>query len=375
MHKAVVAIDCRMLNHSGIGNCIKGLLPHVLATQTDTRFILLGKANELSAISWASNANVSIEEFDSPLYSIREQIAWRMRTASHVDLIWVPHINVPYFPTSRLLVTIHDVIFLRMQSLFGPATRFYAKIFYQRIRRRANAIHFVSQFTRNEFYELVGHPTGFSSVIPNGIDESWFHPPKNDLAPQNLPDGPFFVFVGNIKPHKNLRRLISAFKLISQQVPHRLVLVGRKDGFITGDPEIANLTASLCDRIHFTGFVSDETLRTIVSRAAFLTFPSLYEGFGLPPLEALAAGVQVLASRIPPVVETCGSNVTYFDPYDTQDLAEKLLALCASSKVTPCSLNAERFRWPTAASKVTDLINQTLTSNSPRIKLRNRMPH
>lgn len=363
MPETTVAIDCRMVNHSGIGNCIKGWLPHIFAHLHTTHFVLLGNPKELADLHWTAFPNITIRNFSAPIYSIREQIAWQTLSGMNFDLLWVPHFNIPYLWSGPLLVTIHDLIYLRMREFFRPATRLYAKLLLTRVRQRADAVFFVSQFTCNEFLEIVGPPNGLSTVIYNGIDELWFKSSPRLQLPNDLCDCPYVVCVGNVKPHKNIRRLIHAFKLIIDRIPHRLVIVGKKEGFITGDPGVASLADRLGDRIRFTGFLPDETLRAIVAHATLLIFPSLYEGFGLPPLEALASGVQVLASRIPPVVEMCGEQITYFDPYDTRDLAEKLLRLCSSTAASVSSQSIARFRWPSAAERVVALMKQTLTSH------------
>lgn len=355
-----IAIDCRMINSSGIGSCIKGWLPHVLNELRSMQFILLGNLAEIQEFPWAHGPNVILRDFHAPIYSLREQFDWLRLSRCHFDLVWVPHFNIPYFCRSPLLVTVHDLIFLRKTEIFGPATRVYAKLFLNRIRHRADAIFFVSEFTRREFLQLIGPPPEHSSVIHNGIDELWFAPPITSPLPTEISDRPYILFVGNVKPHKNISRLISAFSRIQDKVPHRLLIVGAKDGFATNDRVAKKISGPLADSIKFTGFLPDETLRALVSNAAFLVFPSLYEGFGLPPLEALASGIPVVASRIPAVVETCGDLVTYFDPYDVNDIAEKLMLLCTSPPATPPQARIRQFRWSESAARIVTLIHQTL---------------
>ncbi|MDA8351280.1 MAG: glycosyltransferase family 1 protein [Pseudomonadota bacterium] len=347
-----------MLNSSGIGTCIKGWLPHILSELDLPKFTLLGHADEIRAFSWATSSNVTIRSFTAPIYSLREQLDWHRIPSNEFDLLWVPHLNIPYFSTCPILVTIHDLIFLRMAKLFGPPARLYAKLLLKRIAVRANAVFFVSDFTRREFFQLVGPTSQTSAVIHNGIDRAWFGEIENSLLPKKISDCPYILFVGNVKPHKNLPRLVNAFSQVRHKIPHRLVIVGKRDGFITADKAATRLAESLGNRVMFTGFLSDDCLRAVVANAKFLVFPSLYEGFGLPPLEALACGTPVLASRIPSVVEICGDMVTYFDPYNIDDLSDKLVQLATSPVQRPHTNSLEQYQWSHSAKQIVSLMKQ-----------------
>ena len=128
-----------------------------------------------------------------------------------------------------------------------------------------------------------------------------------------------------MKPHKNLVTLIKAYKMICQAIPQDLVIVGKKDGFINGVNNISALVEGYEDRIVFTGYVDDSTLQQYVLQSDGMIFPSLYEGFGLPIIEAMAAGKKVFASDIPVICEICDSNVVYFNPLDINSIKASLL--------------------------------------------------
>ncbi len=320
-----IAIDCRMVNASGIGTTIRSRVPYLLAQSPDWHFTLLGDPAELAPLGWGTQPHVTIRPFTAPIYSLREQLAFQRLPARDYDLLWVPHINIPLLWSGRLLVTVHDVIFLAMPQFFGRLKVLVARLFFARIRQSADAIAFDSHFTAAEFDRLVGKPRGVTKVIYNGIDEAWFTPPDETISLPPWAADPYVVCVGNLKPHKNLRALIAAFAKLAPSVPHRLVVIGQRDGFITGDKEAERLGAALGDRIVFTGHLPFETLRLVVSRAALLVLPSLYEGFGLTPLEALASGCSVTAADIEVVHEVCGNAVTYFNPHETEDVARAIL--------------------------------------------------
>ena len=135
---------------------------------------------------------------------------------------------------------------------------------------------------------------------------------------------PYFLAVGNLKPHKNLLALCHAFAWVADRIPQHLVLLGKKEGFLTG-LDGASIEGLVPGRIHCTGLVDSRTLRAVTHHASALVFPSLYEGFGFPPLEALACGTPVIASDIPPVRETCGEHVAYIDPHSEEELRQALL--------------------------------------------------
>jgi glycosyltransferase involved in cell wall biosynthesis len=314
-----------MVNASGIGTTIRSRVPYLLAQRPDWQFTLLGDPAELAPLGWGAQPHVTIRSFTAPIYSLREQLAFQRLPARDYDLLWVPHINIPLLWPGRLLVTVHDVIFLAMPQFFGRLKVLVARLFFARIRQSADAIAFDSHFTAAEFDRLVGTPRGVAKVIYNGIDEAWFTPPDETIALPDWAAAPYIVCVGNLKPHKNLRTLIEAFAKLAPSVPHRLVVIGQRDGFITGDQDAERLGAALGDRIVFTGLLPFETLRLVVARAALLVLPSLYEGFGLTPLEALASGTLVAASRIGAVEEVCERSVLYFDPRDPEDIKNTII--------------------------------------------------
>lgn len=323
-----IGIDCRLVNATGIGMCIKGWLPHLMNHHPHWNYVLFGNRNQVMAFSWSHGENIVLRPFDAPIYSFREQWEWLKIEQDAFDLLWIPHINIPLFWSRKLLVTVHDVIFLALPDIFGPAKRSYARVLLNRIRRQADQVMFVSYFTQYEFLRIVGQPRGASSVVYNSIDESWFQTLSDFISAR-----PYIVCVGNIKPHKNLRRLIQAFKLILNDIPHNLVIIGKKTGFLTGDNGIDQITASVRGRIMFTDYISDHELRRLVGNASLLVQPSLYEGFGLTPLEAMAAGCPLAVSRIPALEEICGPYAAYFNPVDIENIAITIRD-CLSAKIS-----------------------------------------
>jgi glycosyltransferase involved in cell wall biosynthesis len=162
-------------------------------------------------------------------------------------------------------------------------------------------------------------------VIHNNLNDEWLK--KFDERASRPYKQPYMLFVGNIKPHKNLRNLLLAFSKVAGDLPHHLVIVGNKSGFITSDNEVVEMAEKLSEKVSFTGHISLDDLKRHYKHAEGLLFPSLYEGFGFPPLEAMSCGCPTLVSNASSLPEICGDAALYCDPNDVDDIANKILQL------------------------------------------------
>jgi glycosyltransferase involved in cell wall biosynthesis len=312
------AVDMRMVRASGIGTILVHVVPFLVAHRPQWRFRLLGDPAILRHYPWASAANVEIVPFGKPIYSIAEQVAFPRRALAGTDILWSPNYNIPHRWRGPLLVNVNDVAHLALPDTFGGfAKQTYARAMFAAVRRRADGIVFISDFSQREFGERVGQPRGLSRMIHCGVDESWFGvQPGVALRPR-----PFILFVGNVKPHKNLLGLLEAFGRVQNRIPHDLVIVGKKEGFITGVPRVHELVSSFGGRVDFTGYVPDDELRRFFAQADALVLPSFYEGFGLPPVEAMAVGCPALVSDVASLPEVCGDAALYCNPHDAESIA------------------------------------------------------
>ena len=225
---------------------------------------------------------------------------------------------------------------------------------------KASTIMFISEFTHQEFDRLVGKPWGNTALIGAGVDAIWFDVPREPPAGR-----PHVVFVGNVKPHKNLVRLLEAFALVKDRIPHDLVILGKNEGFITGDDRVAVAARSLKERVRITGYLSDEEVRKTVANADLLVMPSLYEGFGLPVIEAMACGCPVLSSNAASLPEAAGDAVIYFNPLDVDDLANKLLSVLSDTTLRQRlselgRVRARRLDWANVAQRVGRCFDEAL---------------
>lgn len=358
----LIVIDVRMLDASGIGTYIRNMLPRVIAKRPQYRFALLGNPDRLGAYEWSSAAAVKIIPCHAPIYSITEQWQLLARTPSDADLFWAPHYNAPALCRSKLLVTIHDVFHLAMPAFVsGIHKRLYARIMFEAVRRRADLILADSQFTADEFRRLVGNRGPVLRPIHLGVAESWLR-----VTPIKRPHAdPFLLYVGNVKPHKNLITLLRAFESIQLEIPHHLVIVGKQEGFITGDPAATQLAKTMASRVHFTGEIQTSVLEQYMAFADALILPSLYEGFGLPPLEAMACGCPVIVSNTASIPEVCGEAALYFDPRSVRDLRARILQLLGDDELRETLRQRGRhraatFTWSRCAAETIEAIDTVL---------------
>ena len=356
----MLTVDARALHSSGIGTYLQNLLPRLIAAKPEVDFHLLGSRGDLSKRTWADAPNVSISDCNSAIYSVKEQLELPQKTPAQTDLFWSPHYNIPIFYRGKLLVTVHDVFHLVQPDLSLPK-KLYAKGMFRAVRQKADAVVTVSEFSKGELIRLTGQGKQEVTPIHIGVDEAWF----------SVPDGarpygkPYVLFVGNVKPHKNVGGLVRALELAQDRIPHDLVIVGRREGFITADEAVAALAQSLGERVHFTGFVQDEPLKQWVKHADALVLPSFYEGFGLPPLEAMACGCPALVSNAASLPEACGDAALYCDPHSPRDIADKLVALLTDETLRRSLrqkglARAKRFTWEACAGKTLAVIERTL---------------
>ena len=318
----MLSIDVRLLYSSGIGRYLSDFLSQLSDEKLDDLVVLYSSTKKiLNDFSFPDN--VSIKFVDSKIYSIREQFIFYKLLDRH-DIHWSPHYNIPLLYRGKLLTTIHDVAHLALPDIYNTySKKLYSKIFYDLAAKKSDIIICVSEFTKEELIKYTGVTSNRVRVIHNGIDRKWF----NSIETHNPVGKPYILCVGNVKPHKNIKTLIKSFSKIKDKIPHDIILVGKKDGFITGDSELVDVIKGLEDRVNFTGFIKDELLLQYYSFADVFVFPSLYEGFGYPPLEAMARECPVICSNAASMPEICGNAVEYFNPTDYDELIHKILTL------------------------------------------------
>jgi glycosyltransferase involved in cell wall biosynthesis len=266
------------------------------------------------------------------MYSLREQKAWNQALEFiRPRAIWLPHYPFPFallrWSNRRILtfITVHDTLHLLKESITGLRweRRMYARAMLNIDVWRCRSIITPSQATATNLLDMA--PSARVTVAPIPIDKAWFEPADTSLSPV---DGRYILYVGLVKRHKNLPILLKAYAEIAQAIPQKLVIAGGGEIVRTFDERIEVLAAKHGDRVQLTGRLDFDALRSLVTRADLLIMPSLHEGVGLPPLEAMACRTGVLSSDIPALRETCGDGAEYFNPHDHQALARLILRYC-----------------------------------------------
>jgi glycosyltransferase involved in cell wall biosynthesis len=317
-----VAIDARKLHDFGIGTYIRNLLRHLARLDADSEYVLLCHEDDLGiAAELGPNFRAVIEP--SPNYSIREQIhvPWVLRR-ERPDVFHSPHYVLPPAIRCRSVVTIHDTIHLTLpQYLPNRMAYVYAKASMWSASRLSSRILTVSEASKRDIVRLLDVPPDKVVVVYNAIDERFWEEPDVESVERVRErfqlHQRFILYAGTIKPHKNLVRLIEAFHELRQTGLDDLKLL------IIGD-EISKLPAlrravhqhKLHKHVRFLGYLPDETQAILYRLAAVFAFPSLYEGFGLPPLEAMASGTPVVTSNVSSLPEVVGDAAVLVDPHD-----------------------------------------------------------
>lgn len=346
-----LGIDARMLGPSGIGRYLGALLPRVLPALAPRSVTVFGHLDTLRKQRWAELPHVTVKKCHAPVYGPTEQAALA-RIAAGTSSFWSPHVNVPVFYGGRLVVTVHDTYHLLPEARRAVRLdkRLYLQQLYRAVARKADRILCVSDFGAKEVKRRLGVARDRITVIPNGVDAETFG--MSNAGPP-VHERPYLLFVGNDKPHKNLRRLMLAFDRVADDLEHDLLLVGRCAGADADNPRP--------ERIRRQGAVDDDTLRRLYAQATALVMPSLYEGFGLPPLEAMASDTPVVAARAASLPEVCGDAALYIDPYRIDDMAAAITTICRDVELRQQLVTAGRarvatFTWSRAAEATTDAL-------------------
>jgi glycosyltransferase involved in cell wall biosynthesis len=367
-----VAIDARKLHDFGIGTYIRNILRHLARIDQVSEYVLLCAAADMHvAPTLGPNFRAVLEP--SPNYSIREQ--WHVPLVlqrERPDVYHAPHYVLPAAVPCPSVVTIHDCIHLMFpQYLPNRRAYLYARTVMWAAARRADAILTVSEASKRDILRFFDVKPEKVVVVHNAIDERFWTPPaEEDVAlvreRYQLEHG-FVLYAGNIKPHKNLIRLIEAFDQIRRGGFEEMKLL------IIGD-EISKMPAlrravhqhHLHKHVRFLGYVSDETLAILYRLAAVFVFPSIYEGFGLPPLEAMASGTPVVTSNVSSLPEVTGDAAVLVNPHDTSSIVAGVRRVLsdpdfANQLRVKGPVRAREFSWERSVAKTRELYERVAT--------------
>ena len=335
-----IVVDCRMLNASGIGVYLRGILPYLL--NSNNNFILIGDYNKLNF--YDNYSNIIIYNYNTKPFSIKEILFFTdskiKKIINSANIFFTPFYNIPGGIKIPVYSIIHDIIFPDIPELTSKLGIFLRMLFFKNAYKKSTKIFTVSEFSKSRIIYHLGSKKPIIIASP-GIQESIIN--FNNIT-KNITKQKKIVFIGNIKKHKGLDYLIDAFiSFINEGYDYKLILIGSKDSFIRGKFNISEKIKSInIDSIEFTGFISDKEMLKHLSEAELLVQPSLYEGFGIPPLEAMFLGTKALISDIPVFKEIYQDfPVTYFKSKDSNDLKDKLVQILIENKSNFFTLSKE----------------------------------
>ncbi|PIR06329.1 MAG: hypothetical protein COV55_04335 [Candidatus Komeilibacteria bacterium CG11_big_fil_rev_8_21_14_0_20_36_20] len=355
-----IVIDLRIfgLESGGLGRYNQKLFENLIVLDDrNNQYILLfkEKPDDLPPLP----DNFKIKVCNCHWYTLKEQIILPFVLSKlKPDLVHFTHFNVPLFYKGKFIVTIHDLIMSRFPSrgastlnrvLFFLKYRLYNQIIKHAVKKSIKIIA-VSKFTAQDikdYFKLSEQEAKKIKVIYEGVTIPQATETKIDLLER------FFLYIGNAYPHKNLKFLIKAFQEFLKKHPDfYLILVGNKDYFYQ------RLIKKISNKnIIFTGFVPDNQLSNYYQQATAYIFPSLYEGFGLPPLEAMAYNLPVLSSKAASLPEVLGQAALYFDPGDERDLLNKMELIVDDQNLRDKLKSAgqeqiKKYSWQKMAQKI-----------------------
>lgn len=370
MKKNDLALDARMIRHSGIGTYVRGLLTGFLEAGTweQSRPVLFGPGPDAH---FPASSEFRWRPFAAPIYSLQEQLQYPSKLKGF-GLWHAPHYNAPFFKgRTQLVVTVHDLIhWIFRGRFFSRAQASYTKLMMGRAVRQAARMIAVSEHTKRDLIEHFGADPGKIRVIYEGAPRDF--KPCEDPAEISavrekfaLPER-FFLYVGLIKPHKNVLWLMRLFRRLfkEKKITAPLVLVGKKDSSYA--PEFRELAALGREAaVIYLDQVSKQDLQRLYQGALALVHPSLYEGFGLTLLEAMASGTPAAAFRTASIPEVAGDAAVLTEPNDEEQMAAALQKLESSESFRAgCRQKGmeqiKKFTWKKTAEETLQVYREVL---------------
>lgn len=359
----IIGVDARELQRgarTGIGRMVEAVIRETPNVSRDVQLVLYADSSTRLEIA---STSVDYRVLDQPFTLWFDQVELPRAMASNkVDAFWSPYYKAPLSSPCPTVVTIHDVLFLKhggrrlKNALFRPWARL--------IGSRASAILTDSEHSKNDLVSHLGFDSARIKVVPLGVSDR-FTPKERDKAPAilnklGIPEK-YILTVTNFRPHKNGELLISAYARVAKQIEETaLVFAGRTS------PDAADLCRSaerlgIRDRVFMPGMISDEDLPALYAGARLFAFPSLYEGFGLPLLEAMASGTPAVSSSASSLPEVAGDAVCMLEPTDEDAWGKSMLSLLTNDTLRQRYTNAgldraSTFTWRQSVSNLMGIL-------------------
>lgn len=373
-----IGIDARFYGPvgKGLGRYTQQIVDNIIKLDRENKYVIFLCRENFNDFK-SDNSNVKKVLVDIKWYGLKEQFIfplyiWRER----LDLMHFPHFNVPMFCPIKFAVTIHDLILIkfptRRATTLGPVIyaikNFFYKIVISLAVKRACRVFTVSAYTQKDIVRQFKKGVDKVIVTYEGVAGSFLgeisnSQPKSDILLKYNIIKPYLLYVGNAYPHKNLEGLIKVYTSINAEMDGlRLVLVGKEDYFYN---RLKQYAKSFSTNIIFPGYVPDFDLKVLYSEAIAYVFPSFFEGFGLPALEAMALGLPVVSSDKTSLPEILGRAAIYFNPEDESEMKAKIKLVINDEKLRQDLISRgleqiKKYSWSQCAEKTLEVYNEIL---------------
>ncbi len=386
-----IAIDVRHIRDFGIGSYIRNLILALQKRQDEISIILAGREEDLKNLPPLDN-RFQHASFPRSDQGVLNQITFPLFLRKFSpDLVHIPLNSVPLFLQKPYVVTVHDMSSVLFR-LSGPAVSShrgaYRRLRFRRGLIRADRVIAVSQATQRDIESLMDIPPERITQIYGAIDPKFFEPLdangsqsleylRGQLLERYQIHYPYLLYAGTIRPQKNIPKLIESFSVLRRELANhplyrdiRLVVIGDE---IARHPEVRRAVVHnrLEGSVRFFGFVSFDVLRLFYAGAEGFVFPSVYEGFGLPPLEAMACGVPVVCSNQSSVPEAVGDAAELVNPDNVFDIVRGMREVLINTAhrqrlIRQGYQRAARFNWSNTASRVLEVYREVVNEHSRR---------
>jgi glycosyltransferase involved in cell wall biosynthesis len=379
-----IAIDIRRMTEFGVGTYIRNVVRTLGRLDHETNYFLIGtpaKVEEIGVLP-PNFHTIPLLAPERSLQGYRE-----FRTALKrldCDLVHIPNLfSVPRALPCPYVMTVHDM--LEHMARAREQSGFWRSIYFQTTKRvlaGAARIFAVSNFTRNEIEKLFEIPSERIEVVYNAIDERFLHGHATEadrdlIARRYQVTYPFLLYAGRISPHKNVVRMIEAFSALKTELERdqtypdlKLIIIGDD---LSGNPDLRRtvVRSGVQNDVRFLGFIPIEVLRIFYDEAKVFVFPSLYEGFGLPPLEAMAHGTPVVTSNVSSLPEVVGNAAVLVNPENVFEIMRALhrVLMDQSLRVRMKERGyqqAAKFSWNTSVRRILEAYGQIVHASRSR---------
>jgi len=376
MPSVKIAIDIRRMTEFGVGTYIRNVVRTLGRLDHENEYSLIGppvKVEEIGALPPNFQA-VPLLAPERTLQGYREFRSALQRL--ECDLVHIPNLfSIPRALPCRYVMTVHDM--LDHMSRAREQSGFWRSLHFQltkRVLAGASRIFAVSNFTRNEIEKLFEIPKERIEVVYNAIDERFLHghasaADRDLIARRYQVTYPFLLYAGRISPHKNVVRMIEAFSALKTELERdgaypdlKLIIIGDD---LSGNPDLRRtvVRSGVQNDVRFLGFVPIEVLRIFYDEAKIFVFPSLYEGFGLPPLEAMAHGTPVVTSNVSSLPEVVGNAAVLVNPENIFEIMRALRRVLTDQALRDRMKErgyqqATKFSWELSVRRILDVYRQ-----------------